>query len=898
MRAAITALSSRAAAVGPSEDSDIDDLPAAEDEDEDDASSRRVVDIDITVEAPAQPASRVVRMCPSLWPDAREATVYFPYPQKDVNLERSGPLPVAADLGARRLAYRCTWERNCIKNAFSLAGFRRVKDGTELRALKGVRGEASPDGSGSGLADFVGGLLGLAPTGAAGGKKKGKKALDAHVTKLPWCASWTKHPGAEVYATQRRHQRVNHFPGSWCIGRKDRLLRCLGRARSRGGTAAKAYAFMPEGYILPGEARALEGKAKLDKHAVWIVKPPASSCGRGIRLATSRELTAGTLPKEKKYVVQRYVDAPFLGVNGRKFDLRLYALVTSVDPLVVYVHEDGLVRFSTHAYTMRNLRCRYVHLTNYSVNKKSKRYVEADGDGAEAADADDDGGDDDDGDDDDDDDEAAAGPADPTAGGANPEDAFKWPLQALWRWLDAHGHDAAAVRARCHDLVVKTLIAAEAELTPHNVQACRAARPAGAPPAPRRPCYELFGFDVLLDADLRPWLIEVNISPSLMGNSVLDRRIKGRLVADVFHTTGFRPFSTKAARKEARAARRDRLDRSRAGGPARPAGGAGAQQDAWRRSGRPEDVALERLGPDDWDVVCHAEDELRRARSGGFSRAWPPPPFRYDAADADAGWTNSRAAQAAQAAKEKSDAYLPLFECLRFSDCLLARAAQLPVRKLYEHCPLGPPRAFVPPPREPRPAAASPKKSLLRSAVSVVKAAVQLSPRKPRAGPAAPEHASRRPGSPRKPRGGPDHATRRPGSARRRAAAAALADNEGAPPPKRPPRPHYRGTAKTDAAIAFRRDRAAKPAAPTPADRFRTVDESASWSFDYLSLFTDGDGRSASSSSHSRGAERAPRPASAGARQPPPRPKLATQQLGLEVVRPALADDRAASMRW
>ena len=270
----------------------------------------------------------------------------------------------------------------------------------------------------------------------------------------------------------------------------------------------------------------------------------------------------------------------------------------------------------------------------------------------------------------------------------------------------------------------------------------------------------------------------------------------------------------------------------------------------------------------------------------------------YDAADADAGWTNARAAQAAQAAKEKSDAYLPLFECLRFSDCLLARAAQLPVRKLYEHCPLGPPRALVPPPREPRPAAAaSPKKSLLRSAVSVVKAAVQLSPRKPRAGPAAPEHASRRPGSPRKPRGGPDHATRRPGSARRRAAAAALADNEGAPPPKRPPRPHYRGTAKTDAAIAFRRDRAAKPAAPTPADRFRTVDESASWSFDYLSLFSDGDGRSASASSRSRDAERVVRPASAP-RQPPPRPKLATQQLGLEVVRPALADDRAASVRW
>jgi len=889
MRAALTALSTRAAPVGPAADGPLDgDDSAAEDEDE-----QRVVDMSVARDAapPTPPAGRVVRMCPSLWPGAREATVYFPYPQKDVHLERSGPLPVAADLGARRLAYRCTWERNCIKNAFGLAGFRRVKDGTELRALKGVKGEASPSG-GSGLGDFVSDLLGLA--GDAGGpKKKGKKgALDAHVTRLPWCASWTKHPGAEVYATQQRHQRVNHFPGSWCVGRKDRLLRCLGRARSRGGTAAKAYAFMPEGYILPGEARALEGKAKLDKHAVWIVKPPASSCGRGIRLATSRELAAGTLPKEKKYVVQRYVDAPFLGVNGRKFDLRLYCLVTSVDPLVVYVHEDGLVRFSTHAYTMRNLRCRYVHLTNYSVNKKSKRYVEADGD--DAAGDDDEGDDEGDGDDDDDD-GAAAGGADPTAGGADPEDAFKWPLQALWRWLDAHGHDAAAVRASCADLVVKTLIAAEAELTPHNVQACRAARPAGAPPPPRRPCYELFGFDVLLDADLRPWLIEVNISPSLMGNSVLDRRIKGRLVADVFHTTGFQPFSTKAARKEARAAKRDRLDRSRTGGPAKPAGGAGAQQDAWRRSGRPEDVALERLAPDDWDVVCHTEDELRRARSGGFTRAWPPAPFRYDAADAGAAWTNARATAAAQAAKEKSDAYLPLFECLRFSDCLLARAAQLPVRKLYEHCPLGPPKALVPPPRE-KPPAPSPKKSLLRAAVSVVKAAV--SPRKPP--PAAPERSAD---------------PRRPGSARRRAAAVALAEDEGAPPPKRPPRPlHHRGTAKTDAALAFRRDRAARSAAPTPADRFRTVDDDrgddSSWSFDYLSLFSDGgDGRSASASSRSRDAERPARPASAGARRPrpkasagarqPPRPKPEIGvQLGLEVVRPALADGREASMRW
>ena len=75
-------------------------------------------------------------------------------------------------------------------------------------------------------------------------------------------------------------------------------------------------------------------------------------------------------------LVQKYIGEPYL-IDKKKFDLRIYVLVSSFDPLRAYLFEEGLVRFSTHAYTMRNLRCRYVHLTNYSVNKKSKRYVEA-----------------------------------------------------------------------------------------------------------------------------------------------------------------------------------------------------------------------------------------------------------------------------------------------------------------------------------------------------------------------------------------------------------------------------------------------------------------------------------------------------------------------------------------
>ena len=47
--------------------------------------------------------------------------------------------------------------------------------------------------------------------------------------------------------------------------------------------------------------------------------------------------------------------------------------------------------------------------------------------------------------------------------------------------------------------------------------------------------YELFGFDVLLDAKLKPWLIEVNISPSLHSASPLDLDVKSPLVTQVFN---------------------------------------------------------------------------------------------------------------------------------------------------------------------------------------------------------------------------------------------------------------------------------------------------------------------------------------------------------------------------
>lgn len=62
--------------------------------------------------------------------------------------------------------------------------------------------------------------------------------------------------------------------------------------------------------------------------------------------------------------------------------MRIYIVVTCFEPLKAYFFQDGLVRLATQQYSTAkgNLKKRYVHLTNYSVNKKAETYVKNKGD--------------------------------------------------------------------------------------------------------------------------------------------------------------------------------------------------------------------------------------------------------------------------------------------------------------------------------------------------------------------------------------------------------------------------------------------------------------------------------------------------------------------------------------
>jgi hypothetical protein len=48
-----------------------------------------------------------------------------------------------------------------------------------------------------------------------------------------------------------------------------------------------------------------------------------------------------------------------------------------------------------------------------------------------------------------------------------------------------------------------------------------------------RHSFELYGYDIIIDRDLKPWLIEVNASPSLAASTPADRLMKAQVINDV-----------------------------------------------------------------------------------------------------------------------------------------------------------------------------------------------------------------------------------------------------------------------------------------------------------------------------------------------------------------------------
>ncbi|XP_033737297.1 tubulin polyglutamylase TTLL7-like isoform X4 [Pecten maximus] len=281
-------------------------------------------------------------------------------------------------------------------------------------------------------------------------------------------------------------QRINHFPGMGEITRKDCLARNMAKVQKQ---LADDFSFAPKTWILPADHSLLLNYAKdlraKKKTKTFIIKPSNGAQGHGIQLFRNAE----KIPQTEHFIVQEYIDKPLL-MDGYKFDLRLYVLVTSCDPLRVFLFDDGLVRLSTEKYlapTEANINHSFMHLTNYSVNKHNEFYEK----------------------------------------GESLSSGSKRSVQFFREYLRQNDINDGLLWQNIGDMIVKTLIVSE----PHLLHAYRMCRP-GAAPGSDSVCFEVLGFDVLIDRKLRPWLLEVNRSPSFGTDERVDYDIKSALIED------------------------------------------------------------------------------------------------------------------------------------------------------------------------------------------------------------------------------------------------------------------------------------------------------------------------------------------------------------------------------
>ena len=210
---------------------------------------------------------------------------------------------------------------------------------------------------------------------------------------------------------------------------------------------------------------------------VWILKPNITNQALGVRVFNDLETLRGILSSEeawnlREWIAQRYVSRPLL-VGGKKFHVRVYAL--AVGAMEVYVYDDMLALFAAEKYdsSLGNLENARSHLTNTCrVGMKEAAGIEE---------------------------------------------------SSIVKLLDElPGAERAAIeeaKAKIKLLVGQCFEAVSSELS--------------FMPMPN--CFELFGFDFLIDEDWHCWLLEANAEPDFVQTGQRLQSVIGEMIQEVYH---------------------------------------------------------------------------------------------------------------------------------------------------------------------------------------------------------------------------------------------------------------------------------------------------------------------------------------------------------------------------
>jgi tubulin monoglycylase TTLL3/8 len=198
------------------------------------------------------------------------------------------------------------------------------------------------------------------------------------------------------------------------------------------------------------------------KKNIWIVKPGRKSRGRDISLFDNLESIKKYTSNPQKWVVQKYIENPLL-IHGKKFDIRQWVLISSGQPMTFWVFKRSYLRFAVENYEGSSLSNLFIHLTNNSISKNSKKFDSSQIQGC------------------------------------------MWHSEQFSEFL---------MESYCEDVWNQKIYPKIKEIVKNSLTAMG--------PLGRKKSFELLGFDFMVDSDLNVWLIEVNSSPAMDYSTVIN----------------------------------------------------------------------------------------------------------------------------------------------------------------------------------------------------------------------------------------------------------------------------------------------------------------------------------------------------------------------------------------
>lgn len=283
-----------------------------------------------------------------------------------------------------------------------------------------------------------------------------------------------------------RYKKFNVMLKSYELDRKDLLYNNYKLMQNE---YPEDFNYMPETYTSENKDIFIEKYKynKISKDNLWLIKPKNNSGGRKISfLKNINDIKIND-------IITKYISEPLL-INKRKFDFRIYLLVTGHDPLKIYIYQEGLIRLSAEEYDLdlNDLNNLKKHLTNTAINKNNKN-------------------------------------------GYKNNDILM-SLSKVKNYLqENYNMDFNIIWEQIKDFSIKSFISINhLEINEEKKYKIHSNN-----------LFEFYGIDVMIDKNFKPWLIEINPTPDIdiLKSVIHDRNLKYKLMHDMFNIIGMVPYS-------------------------------------------------------------------------------------------------------------------------------------------------------------------------------------------------------------------------------------------------------------------------------------------------------------------------------------------------------------------